>query len=55
MTLLYVGAQFLISTNIPGMPLTNFVLSGVTMEGTPHWAYDGANPPNYQDLGAPGG
>ena len=51
-TLLYVGAQFLISTNIPGMPLTNFVLSGVTMEGTPHWAYDGANPPNYRTLGA---
>ncbi|MGO8678508.1 MAG: carbohydrate-binding protein [Limisphaerales bacterium] len=45
-TLLCVGAQFQSATNIPGMPLTNFVLSGVTMQGTPHWAYDGTNPTN---------
>jgi hypothetical protein len=38
-TVLYVGARFVVGLTNKAVPVTNFVLSGLTMEGRPHWAY----------------
>jgi hypothetical protein len=44
-TLLCLGKQ-LVSGSPNARPFTNFVLSGVTLQGSPHWAYDAGNSTN---------
>ncbi|HXP62337.1 MAG TPA: hypothetical protein VN829_17705 [Dongiaceae bacterium] len=43
-TLLYVGGRFVPGTDPVAVPVTNFVLSGLTLEGRPHWAYTNGTP-----------